>query len=229
VYSIIANLLWALTGYHADRTMELLAALWPFGIVVALALLGRRLAVWTRRLLLLVAVPMGLLFLLGLRRPDLFELRYVAAVVPMLSLLLGRAITAMVSRPRLVRVAATALVALLLVSLADQQFNGANPRLYDFRGAVSEVAGKARPGDHVLYNPVYLESVVRYYGPALHLAPVDDWRAVVHARGRIFVIGSFFDKRDISARTGAVLARLERERTLVDTFRRPQIRVWVFQ
>jgi uncharacterized membrane protein len=229
VYSIIANLLWALTGYHADRTMELLAALWPLGIVVALGVLGRHLVPWTRRLLMLVVVPMGLLLLLGLRRPDVFELRYVAAVVPILALLLGRAITAIVSRPRLLRAAAAGLVAVLLLSLADQQLNGANPRLYDFRGAVREVAAKSQPGDHVLYNPVYLESVVHYYGPTLHVAPIDEWRSVLHARGRVFVIGSFFDKRDISARTGAVLARLERRRTLVATFRRPQIRVWVFQ
>jgi hypothetical protein len=43
------------------------------------------------------------------------------------------------------------------------------------------------------------------------------------------VIGSFFDKRAISGQTGAVLAGLEHERKLVDVFRRPQIRVWVFQ
>jgi hypothetical protein len=228
VYSIIANLLWALSGYHADRTMELLAALWPLGIVVALALLGRRLELWTRRLLVLVVVPIGALFVIGLQRPDLFELRYVAAVVPVMALLMGRAVTALAPR-RLVRPVAAGLVVVLLVALADQQLNGANPRLYDFRGAVREVAAEARPGDQVLYNPVYLESVVHYYGPKLRLTPIDDWRAVAHARGRIFVVGSFFDKRDISARTGAVLARLERERALVDTFRKPQIRVWVFR
>jgi hypothetical protein len=120
-------------------------------------------------------------------------------------------------------------VLVLLVSLADQQLNGANPRLYDFRGAVQEVVADARPGDRVLYNPVYLEAVVHYYGPELHLAPVGDWRAVARGRGRVFVIGSFFDKREISGRTGAVLANLERTRHLVATFRRPQIRVWVFE
>jgi hypothetical protein len=229
VYTVIANLLWAVGGYHADRVMELLAALWPLGILGGLALLGRRLDTWTRRIVLLAALPMALLFLVGTQRPDLFELRYVASVVPILALLGARVVTALVPRTRLVPVIATVLALLCLVALADQQLNGANPRLYDFRGAVHEVADVAKPGDHLLYNPVYLESVVQYYAPKVDRAPIGDWRAVEHSRGRIFVIGSFFDKSAISGQTGAVLAKLERERKLVDVFRRPQIRVWVFQ
>jgi hypothetical protein len=229
VYTAIANLLWAVGGYHADRTMELLAALWPLGILGGLALLGRNLDSWTRRLVILAAMPMALLFAIGLRRPDLFELRYVASVVPLLALLGARVVTVLATRPRLVRVVAAALALLLLGALADQQLNGANPRLYDFRGAVHEVAGEAEPGDHLLYNPVYLESVVHYYAPRVHSAPIGDWRAVERSGGRIFVIGSFFDKRAISARTGAVLAELEHDRKLVKVLRRPQIRVWVFR
>jgi hypothetical protein len=228
VYTVIANLLWAVGGYHADRTMELLAALWPLGILGGLALLGRNLDTWTRRLVLVAAVPMVLLFLVGLQRPDLFELRYVASAVPILALLGARVVTALIPRVRLVPVVAVLLAMLFLVALADQQLNGANPRLYDFRGAVHEIADEAKPGDRLLYNPVYLESVVRYYAPKVDSAPIANWRAASRTRGRIFVIGSFFDKREISGATGAVLARLERERKLVDVFRRPQIRVWVF-
>src|SRR5205823_15057712 len=42
VYSIGANLIWAATGYHADRTMAQIAALWPLVLLGGLALLGRR-------------------------------------------------------------------------------------------------------------------------------------------------------------------------------------------
>jgi O-antigen/teichoic acid export membrane protein len=229
VYSMIANLVWAVGGYHADDTMEQLAALWPLAMVGALALLGRRRSTATGTLWVLAGVPLVALFAIGLRRPDLFEVRYVAGVVPVLTLLAARATTALAAGRRATRVVAGVLVVVLLGALADQQLNGANPRLYDFRGAVREVSAQAGPGDHVLYNPVYLEAVVHYYGPELHLVPVGDWRAVADSRGRVFVIGSFFDKRDISARTGAVLAKLERTRRLVATFRRPQIRVWVFE
>src|SRR5207249_6832572 len=177
----------------------------------------------------LAGFPLAALFLIGLRRVDLFEIRYVAGVVPLLTLLAARATTTLAPGRRAARVVAAALVVVLLGALADQQFNGANPRLYDFRGAVREVAAEVRPGDRVLYNPVYLEAVVHYYGPEMHLAPVGDWRAAVRAPGRVFVIGSFLEKRDISARTGAVLAKLEQRRHLVATFQRPQIRVWVFE
>jgi uncharacterized membrane protein len=229
VYSLIANLIWAVGGYHANGTMEQLAALWPLGMVGALALLGRRLSSAARDLWILVAVPVAMLFLIGLRRPDLFEIRYIAGIVPVLTLVMARAVTAMTPNRWAVRLAAGTLVVVLLGSLADQQLNGANPRLYDFRGAVREVAAEARPGDHVLYNPVYLQAVVHYYGPGLRIAPLGAWRAVARDTGRVFVIGSFFDKREISSRTGAVLTELEGRRKLVDTFRRPQIRVWVFQ
>jgi hypothetical protein len=209
--------------------MEQIAALWPLAMVGSLALLGRRKSSATGDLWILAALPLAALFVIGLRRPDLFEVRYVAGVVPVLTLLGARATTALAAGRWATRLVAGALVFVLLGALTDQQLNGANPRLYDFRGAVREVAAEARPGDHVLYNPVYLEAVVHYYGPDLHLAPIGDWRAVADRPGRVFVIGSFFDKRDISSRAGAVLAKLERTRRLVATFRRPQIRVWVFE
>jgi 4-amino-4-deoxy-L-arabinose transferase-like glycosyltransferase len=228
VYSMVANLIWGVGGYHADHTMEQLAALWPLAMVGALALLGRRKARASNDLLLLAGFPLAALYAIGLRRPDLFEIRYVAAVVPVLTLLAARSTTTLAPGRWATRVVASAMVAVLLVALADQQLNGANPRLYDFRGAVREIAAVARPGDRVLYNPVYLEAVVHYYGPHLRTAPVGDWRSVAHEPGRIFVIGSFFDKREVSGRTGAVLAKLERTHTLVTTFRRPQIRVWMF-
>src|SRR5713101_2010539 len=229
VYSVIANLIWAAGGYHADRAMEQLSALWPLGMVVALALLGRRRSWASNTLLTLVVLPLGGLFLIGLQRPDLFELRYVAGVVPVAALIVARGTTVLAPSKLAARVAMCGVVIVLLALLTDQQLNGANPRLYDFRGAVREVAAHARPGDQVLYSPVYLDAVVHYYGPTLHAEPIDGWRSAVRARGRIFVIGSFLEKRDISGHTGSVLAALEQRRRLVGRFTRPRIKVWEFE
>jgi hypothetical protein len=44
----------------------------------------------------------------------------------------------------------------------------------------------------------------------------------------VFLVGSFFDKKEISGRTGTMLSKLEDRRRLVRTIRRPQVRVWEF-
>jgi hypothetical protein len=180
-------------------------------------------------LLVVIAVPMAGLFLIGQKRQDLFELRYIAGVVPALALLGARATTTLARSAKAATIVAGVLVILLLGALADQQLNGTNPRLYDFRGAVREVVGEAKPGDQVLYNPQYIHEVVQYYGPHLDAHPFSRWRDTVGAKGRIFVVGSFLDKPDVAKRTGAVLSELEQQRHLVGDFRRPQLRVWVLE
>ncbi len=229
VYSIIANLIWAVGGYHANRAMEQVGALWPFGMLLALLLLGRRRTIGSTMLLVVIAVPMAGLFLIGQKRQDLFELRYIAGVVPALALLGARATTTLARSAKAATIVAGVLVILLLGALADQQLNGTNPRLYDFRGAVREVVAEAKPGDQVLYNPQYIHEVVQYYGPHLDAHPFSRWRDAVGAKGRIFLIGSFLDKPDVAKRTGAVLSELEQQRHLVGDFRRPQLRVWILE
>jgi len=166
------------------------------------------------------------LFAVGLQRRDLFELRYVAGVVPALLLLGARAMTTVTPRRMWMRVAAcTAVVMLLLGALADQQLNGTNPRLYDFRGALQEVAARAEPGDVILYNPNYLDEVVRYYAPGVEARPIGSNRAKREGRGRVFLLGSFLDKREIAGATGDALSDLEQQRPLLDRFEVPQVRV----
>ena len=52
------------------------------------------------------------------------------------------------------------LTAVMVVGLVDQQLNGANPRLYDFKGAFAHIEADAKEGDIVLYEPDYLAEVV---------------------------------------------------------------------
>ena len=228
VYSILANVLWAVGGYHADATMARLAAFWPLGMLAALLVLGRRQAPEMSRLLVVAVLPLLALFAIGMQRPDLFELRYVAGIVPLLLLIGARSVTALTdTRPWAAAVACCLVVGLSVGALADQQLNGTNPRLYDFRGALQQVHARAEPGDVVLYNPLYLREVVEYYVPHVHASSLDG-RGRLPRDARVFLVGSFFDKKDISGRTGTMLSKLERRRRLVRTIRRPQVRVWEF-
>src|SRR3546814_3379516 len=77
--------------------------------------------------------------------------------LPLLLLVIARGATS-AARTRLATVSLTvALLALRTAGLVDQQLNGTNPRLYDFRGAVAEIEPTAQPGDVLAYAPDYLE------------------------------------------------------------------------
>ena len=122
--------------------------------------------------------------------------------------------------------AGAVVVATMAVALVDQQLNGANPRLYDFQGALASVTAEARPGDVLLYEPGYLADVIEYYAPGITARPVGT--AVPAGAGTVWVLATerVVNTEDTAAKVGSVLADLERDRTLVDTVSRPNVRVW---
>jgi uncharacterized membrane protein len=227
-YAVIANLLWAVGGYHSDDVMLRLGGLWPLGLLGALLLLGRRLD-WGSRLVLAVAlVPGAVLFAIAHTKRDLFELRYFVLAVPLLLLVGARAVTT-AARGRVVLVGLTvALVAVSLVALVDQQLNGTNPRLYDFRGAVADMNETSRPGDSLVYAPSYLDGVLGYYAPDLDGAPLSSLDATT-GDGRVYVmvVDRFLTPGGAKA-VGDALAQLEGQRGPPVRMERSNIVIWRF-
>ncbi|MCU1398075.1 MAG: hypothetical protein JWN62_1184, partial [Acidimicrobiales bacterium] len=166
IYAVGANLIWGIWGYHADGVMVQIAALWPLVMLLGLLLLGRGRSGPSVLLLGLVVVPMAMLFVIGSIKRDLFELRYFSGAVPAMLLLGARLVTSTTRRRVAGITAAGVLTATMAAGLVDQQLNGANPRLYDFRGALAKVheidtnttGGTGRP--IVLYEPAYLADVI---------------------------------------------------------------------
>jgi uncharacterized membrane protein/O-antigen/teichoic acid export membrane protein len=190
IYAALANLIWAVLGYHSNAAMALLAALWPLGMLFSLVLLGRRHRRVTTLFLAAVLVPGVALFVLGSVKRDLFDIRYLAMAVPILFVLIARMVTGLSPR-RVAVLAASGVVGMaLLVGLVDQQYNGTNPRLYDFRGAMATVKAHARPGDVVLYDPVDLREVVQYYAPTLTLEPLRGRPTAPTGRHEVFIVAS---------------------------------------
>ena len=227
VYGALTNAVWAVFGYHSDATMTRIAALWPLGILGALALLGRG---RSRATLLLVAcalVPMVALFVLGQKKPFIFEVRYFCAAVPIALLLIGRLVTGWV-RPAAAAASITVATAGLMgVAAADQQLNQSNPRTYDFRGALAAIRSAARPGDVVVYTPQYLNTVIAYYGSDLRSHPIDTGVPTRRSSGRVFVLASFQDKAPYRLQARKTLLALRHQgRHVITTLHRPQIRVW---
>jgi hypothetical protein len=227
-YSLIANLLWALGGYHSDDVMLRLGSLWPLGLLGALLLLGRRLG-WPSRLLVAVAfVPGVALFAVAHTKRDLFELRYFVLAVPLLLLIVARAVTT-AARGRAVLIGLTAgLVVASIVALVDQQVNGTNPRLYDFRGAVADIEQTSRPGDALIYAPSYLEGVLDYYAPDLEGAPLGSLeRSDPDGQVYVMVVDRFLTPAGAKT-VGDTLARLEDRRGPPQRMERPNIVIWRF-
>ena len=228
VYGVAANLIWALWGYHADVTMTRVTALWPLAMLVLLTFLGRG---WSRAstyLVALIAVPLAALAILDARTPGAFELRYASATVPVAIILLARYITA-ISRRLITVAAATALiVGVLVAGLVDQQVNSANPRRYDFSGALARVEHEAQPGDVIVYAPFYLADVVGYYAPNVTAIPLDDeLDGIKPGRGVWILAASHLeDPKALASQVGSALVRLEDSRQLTGHFTTPNIEVW---
>jgi O-antigen/teichoic acid export membrane protein len=229
LYAMIANLIWAVWGYHSDVTMARIVALWPLGLLFILFLLGRRRS-WTSSIAVAVfAVPMVLLFAAGMQKRDLFELRYFVVAAPLLLLLAARVITAGVRRTS-IQIAAAALVAFTLaVGVVDQQTNGANPRVYDFRGGLERISRMARPSDIVVYAPFYLEPVMDYYAPRLDAQKLTAKVPEPKDGQRLMLLASFLDKKNVSGQVGGALAKLRENHELERELRLPRVKVWVFR
>jgi hypothetical protein len=229
-YAALTNLAWAVLGYHSNGTMTAIAALWPLGVLLALALLGRGRSWPTLLVVASALLPAIGLFMLGQIKPFVFEVRYFIGAVPLALLLLARALTSWAQRPVVVVLACTAATAILGLGLADQQLNGSNPRVYDFKTAINGIEARAKPGDMIVFTPYYLDHVVAYYEDrGLKMRALDDKNIPEPRRGqRVFVLASFLDKPVYRDLTDKVVTRLTRKHRLVHRESVPQIRTWEF-
>lgn len=226
-YSILADGVWAVFGYHSDQVMVLINALWPLLLLLVLVSLGRGGSAAGRVIAAVAFVPPAILFVLGQQRPDLFDLRYFAATVPMLNLLLARMAASWV-RGRFTRIAVPVLlIAALGCGLADEQVNRSNPRVYDFRSAVQFVRANSGPHDLLLYGPTYLSSELDYYRPGVDTRPIT---GVPQTQGdpHVFVLGSFLNTKGAAGQVGTAVVSLKQHRHLQRVVHFPNVTVWEF-
>jgi O-antigen/teichoic acid export membrane protein len=228
-YAAITNVVWALWGYHAGDTMASVGALWPLGLLLMLVLLGRGSSPSTRLVATAALLPPVLLTVIATQKPFLFELRYALPAVPFLVLLGGRAIASWPRGRRASAIAAGLATVTLLIGLADQQLNGTNPRFYDFEGALADVSDRAGAGDVLLYEPAFLDNVIRYYEPGVEARRLNLDRLPRPKPGqRVYVLGSFFDKPSSKQAVDTAVERLGDRADLSHRTRRSQVRVWEF-
>jgi uncharacterized membrane protein len=228
-YSVLSNMAWSFWGYQPDATTVLLAAMWPLFLLLSLVLLGRG---GSRQTTILGAAAVGLVVLLIIASAfdrSLFEVRNFLILVPLVLLLIARLVTGWIRSPRTRLLVAGGVALTLVLGLADQQLNKANPRLFDFRGAIHDIQADAGPDSLVLFEPPDMRYVLEYYAPELRGQPLT---APVSARGEgspVFVLASFQSNKSFFDQTNRVVGQLSFFRTLVRRFRTPQTLVWEFQ
>jgi uncharacterized membrane protein len=230
VYALLANFVWALWGYHADSTMLAIGALWPVLMLLALALLGRGRSPQSMLVLALALIPPLVLMGVGFKDRTLFEVRYFSGAVPMLMLLCARTVLTSSARRLPVALAAGAVIATFVAGIADQQLAKSNPRDYDFRAALQTVRRDARPGDTLLYAPVYLNDVIEYYAPGIRSRGIGAHRVSVPRHGRVFVLASFLDQPGVAAEIGGARYALAHSRArLVSSDHLEKIYLWEYR
>jgi hypothetical protein len=229
IYSVLANVIWGIWGYHSEGTMTSIAALWPFGMLLALVLTGHICSRRTALLLALIVGPLAALAVIGSVKPGVFELRYASGAVPIALLLIARLVTATTRRRVVTITAASAAAVTLLLGAIDQQVNTANPRRYDFAAALREIRRDAAPGDVIVFDPLYLADVIEYYAPdvdarALQAGSLDS----LDADSGVWVLAaSNLDDSDaLASRIGTALAQLEEDRQAAGHFVMSNIEVW---
>lgn len=228
VYAALANGLWAIAGYHSDDVMVRLGSVWPLAMLGCLLVLGRRLRFTSHLVLAVAVVPALLLFVIAHSKRDLFELRYFVLSAPLVLLLVARATTSVARSRAALGGLVAGLVALSSLALVDQQLNGTNPRLYDFRGAVGAIESTAGEGDVIAHSPEYLDGVLHYYAPDMATAGVADVDPA-EVEGQIYVVVTErFLTPATSGPLGDELARLTQARGAPERIERPNVVVWRF-
>lgn len=231
IYSVLANLAWAVLGYHSNADMAVLVALWPVGMLFLLALLGRPPRKVTLVLVGAAASPLVMMYLLGQFKQSLFDIRYMSTMVPILFVLIGRGISGVMTTRRSLSIATAVVVMIMLVALFDQQFSSSNPRRYDFRETLQLVDHQFRPGDVILYRPVDLWSVVRYYSPHLAASPLTSTPTLPTDGHELFVVssGSLMNGTTDNVTLDRALADLGARCRLVERRRFPNVQLSVYR
>jgi 4-amino-4-deoxy-L-arabinose transferase-like glycosyltransferase len=228
-YSVLANLAWSIWGYQPDAVTVLLAAMWPLALLGSLVLLGRGGSRQTTGLAAAAMVLVVLLLVVSVFDNSYFEVRNFLILAPLVLLLVARLITGWIRQPRARLIVAGAVMATLVIGLADEQLNKSNPRLFDFRGAIQSIQASAGPNALILYEPSDMKYVLEYYAPGIRRQALTRPISAGREASPLFVLASFQTNRAFFNQTNKVVGQLTFFRKLVRRFKTPQTTVWEFQ
>lgn len=233
VFGLAGMALTGLFGFHpADVTSRLLA-MWPLCMLAMFLLLGRA---WSSRgalvatLALTPFVTLLVLQIIGRPRNPPFALEWTATAMPMIAIGLAFAI-ARAGTWRTTRLIGLAVVAVLIVAAVDQRTRVEPLPRYDITPAVEDVAGRARPGDVVVYAPDDIGDLVSHEVHGAQVMSVEEAAGQVGGGTRIHLVGAFALREDDPAldQLLGLVDELASQRTLVSEAGNNEAKVWTFE
>lgn len=156
----------AVFGFHSEPVMRNIVSMWPLIITMVFLSAGmaKRFRGSTSYLAACGIGGAGVIVVLGQWQPIILEVRYFTAVAAPLVILAARFLCEL--KPSVFRLLSGVLIAVALVSWADQSYNPDSIVKWDNREAMSIVATGYQPGDTILLIPNFVSSVPEYYLPA---------------------------------------------------------------
>lgn len=228
-YTTVSNLSWGVFGFQPGTVTSALSAVWPLAMLASLVVIGRGTGRRTWLLLICALLPALGTLALGLAAPNAFDVRYAVAGVPPVMVGLARMVTAW-PRGRLGRwLVAAGIVVLLLGALADEQLNPNNPRRYEFRAALTQVAHEYRHTAAIFYEPSNLTYPLGWYTPGLPAKPLSRTVPTRARAGSVFVITSFTDRHQVHKLLDRELGALKATRRLVRFRSYSGVDVWWYR
>jgi hypothetical protein len=227
VYSFLALFNWAILGYHSNAIMADLNALWPVIMLLVLLALGRGLDSAAGLLAWCIAVPFALLFAAGVYQPNLFDIRYIAGVVPLIVVLTAVLVARTTLRAATAGMVTALLVLVSVIGLVDQQYDWSNPRLFDFQHTVAWIAHRYRHGDVIAYGPDGIGGVIQYYAGSIP-AELSGPSPGQGARHLFLVIAPPLYGTDTTSES-VTIYDAERGRKLIGRYDGANVDVWEFQ
>jgi hypothetical protein len=159
----------------------------------------------------------------------LYDVRYMSGVAVALLLLGSRLVTGATRSARMQVMGCAALVAVLTAGLVDEQFNGTNPRLYDFNGALSAVDARWQAGDALVFAPGSIDAVLTYYAPRIRAQVMTSTPPVARPGGSVFVLASSTLMSDSDTQhLRRTLSALRQTDVAQSVVRKSNVTVWAF-
>src|SRR5918995_1546093 len=191
----------------------------------------RRFAVgWGIAVLLVCAIaPVIALLGLGLHSPDVIDVRYFVAALPLALVLFARLALSWPNRSGARALAVVVMAAVLAGALVDQQLNDRNPRRDDFRQAPEGAEQRMGPDGVLLYQPSELRYVIERYSPELYARPLGNAPPTPAQARRVVVLASFLDQDRYRSATDRVVGALHATRRDGPRDRFAGVRLWSFR
>jgi mannosyltransferase len=161
---VVETLMELIFGSHSPSAMSGLVAMWPLFIYVSLMAIGGGRYI-TRRTTMLLCSMAGMLAIwaFGQYQGVVLLSRYLTPMVAPAFIFVAGIVSRLQRRARVIVM--SLMVVISLVAFVSQSFDTNSVLRYQNREVIEYVGAHQQPGDVIIYEPFYIDSLINYYLP----------------------------------------------------------------